>query len=245
MRLYRCFSPDADSEGQHVVLEEAEARHLASARRIRVGEEALVLNGRGGEFLAAVRALEKRSATLEIRRVERNETGPPPARELACALTKSSTYDEMVQRAVELGMTVFRPIYTERTVVELDQRRAQRKTERWRKLAVEALKQCERVWLPRVEDPVHLADALQPTARREFPIALVGRLYGVPPLARFVTEKGKDGICLYVGPEGGWTDGEIDLFGERGAAMASLGNGVILRTETAALAAMAIAMPVD
>ncbi len=238
MREYRCFVPEAQAEGQTLSLPAEEARHLVQVLRAGPGREVLLLDGAGKEWAAQVAEAGRRAATVRVMGISR-QTPPPPPRWLACAPTKSAQFDDVVQQAVELGMTAFHPLRTERTEVHFDGPRAAKKLERWRRLAAEAIKQCERLWLPEFHPPIglaeHLALAEGHALRR---MVLVERLReGAPGLAGAAAAG--DGVCLYVGPEGGWTEGERKLFATMGAEAVSLGTEAVLRTGTAALAGLA------
>lgn len=242
MRSFRSFFSGNIEAGAVVELDEGESRHLVQVRRCRVGDEVLVLDGAGAEWRGRVAALEKRSARLEIaallRRVER-----PSPRELHLALVKSSTFDDTIQRGVELGMTAFQPLAAERSVVELDEKRLAKRSERWRKLAVEGLKQCERLWLPEVRPPLGLRAALEDCARRgAAALFLAERSEKARPLPEVVARLDGGAAAFFVGPEGGWSPAEWKAAEEAEAVLASLGEGAILRAETAALAALGVAM---
>jgi 16S rRNA (uracil1498-N3)-methyltransferase len=199
-----------------------------------------VVNGCGVEADGVIRVEGKR-ATVAIESITRLE-GPPAPLEVACALTKSAAFEETVQRAVELGMTHLRPLFTERSVVEFDDKRADRKMERWRRHAIEALKQCERLWLPAFSHPVGLAELLQTLEHESLHVFfLEERAPGIPHLSRLLAALSDTGCCLLIGPEGGWSEGEKAYARENGAQPASLGTRSVLRTETAWLAALALA----
>lgn len=238
MRVYRTYHHDAESPGQTVPLDEDEAHHLASVRRASVGDEVLVLNGRGHEFRAVIREAAKRRAIIELTALAREAPAPPPL-VLALALTKSPALEDILQRAVELGMTRLIPLVTERTVVDFDIRRAEKKIERWTRHGIEALKQCERLWLPRYDLPVSLGDFLNAAPADAPPVVLAERSPAAPTLAT-ISQQFSTGISLLIGPEGGWSPAELETMRTHGIPAASLGTDTILRTETAALAALAI-----
>jgi len=111
--------------------------------------------------------------------------------------------------------------------------------ERWQRIAVESLKQCERRWLPEVAPPVELEALLADLKTRDItPVVLLERAKDVPPLSGMRDKLASVGVCLLIGPEGGWSPEEAELLRKSGTA-ASLGDA-ILRSETAALAALAL-----
>lgn len=243
MRIYRCYNDSSPKVGDIVALDDNEIQHLAAARRIRPGDQAILINGRGGEFAATIAESHKRALTLRVDQVLRQTDRPAFTLRLAAAITKGADYDDMMQRAVELGITHFQPLFTERVAVELDPIRTDKRVERWKRLAIESLKQCERLWLPVIEPPIHI-DAFLAKAPEagEQRVVLRERAKGFPALHRLVAETAYPRIplSLLIGPEGGWTEKEFQAFDESGCSYASLGVEAVLRAETASLTALAI-----
>lgn len=242
MRRFRCFA-DAPlpAPGGTVLLPEEEAHHLAAVLRAGVGTAVHVVDGRGRLAAGRVAAVAKRSVTVEVVELLREEATPPRRRILAAALTKCPHFEDILQRAVELGMTDFLPLEGEFSVVELDARRAEKRLERWTRIGREALKQCERLWLPSFQAPMPVARALE-WARGEGVrcVALRERSPGAQTLPAVLAGAGASAeVCFLVGPEGGWSAAEAALL-DAGAEAATLSSAV-LRAETAALAALAVA----
>ncbi len=245
MRDIRIFQPGSYAIGDSFVVEEAEARHLTKVLRRGVGESFLLLDGVGHEFEAHLVEVGKRDARAEIVGLARQAAAPRP-RVLACALLKSPSFEETLERATELGMTAFHPIAADRSIAEVHADRAEKKIAKWQRACGEALKQCERLWLPRMGEPAPIEAYLE-RARAEGTVAIMlrERAPEVPPLSRRIAEAGGRGIVLLVGPEGGWSARELAAAEAAGALGASLGTEAILRAETAALAALAIAQGME
>lgn len=240
MRTLRCYCDDQQLRvGGDILLSEEEGRHLGTVLRARVGFHVEVLDGAGGLAFGDVVEGGKHGWRIAIR-----EVAPPHARraaplEVAPALTRTDAFDDSLHRAIELGITAFRPILAERTVVELDEKKEARRMERWQRIAVESLKQCERRWLPEVASPVELAALLEELHSRDVtPVVLLERAKDIPPLSGMRDKLAGRGVCLLIGPEGGWSPEEVELLRKSGTT-ASLGDA-ILRAETAALAALAL-----
>lgn len=236
MRIYRCYADCDLNPGEVAPLDPEEAHHLAQVRRARAGDAVILTNGRG-VAARGVLELEGKKGRVAIEEVVRRD--PPPAEVLvACALTKSGAFEDILQRAVELGMTRFVPLVTERCVVEFDDRRAEKKVEKWERHAIEALKQCERTWLPVMESPVALREFVaRPFAGRRF--LLEERTESIERLDEVA--RGLTGpAALLIGPEGGWSEAEKHAMREAGIEPVSLGAQAVLRTETAWLAALAL-----
>ncbi len=240
MRTLRCLARGAAlREGAEFDLPEEEGRHLAQVLRARAGGMVEVLDGRGGLAVAEVLEAGKSRVRVTVRSLSPPE--PPPARriELAPALTRTDAFEDMLHRGVELGMTGLWPIVADHSVVDLDGRRAAARLERWGRIAGEALKQCERRWLPELDAAAPLEVRLARTVEAGLvPIALVERDAGAPALSALAVGLRGTGVLLLAGPEGGWSARERKLLQDR-ARPVSLG-GAILRTETSCLAALAL-----
>lgn len=236
MRIYRTFIDSPLEPGTVIELPTEESKHICQVKRLGAGDTFRVLDGKGREFLAVISIPEKKKVVANIERLTR-QSHKPPERTLACALTKSSQFEDMLQRAVELGMTHFQPLYTDRTVINLDEVRWHKRKARWVRLFQESLKQSERLWLPEIVDPAETNLVLKECQERNAAaIFFAERDHG---RAFSALTPGSGPIVLFVGPEGGWTEAEIHRAESHGALVISLTREAILRTETAALAAMA------
>lgn len=239
MRIYRCFHDGALAPGGEATLSPEETRHLSTVRRAGEDETVLVLNGRGVEATATILAISRSAARLRIDSIVRREDKPDVALEIAPAMTRTDAFEDAFERAIELGITAFRPTIAERTVVKLDPARAGQRVERWHRLAVERIKQCERLWLPEIAEPSSLESALAAVVRRGVtPVALVER-QDAPPLSEALA--GCASVCLFTGPEGGWSPGDLDVFSRFSHVPAGLGEA-ILRAETAILFSLSTAL---
>ncbi|MEO8377155.1 MAG: RsmE family RNA methyltransferase [Candidatus Sumerlaeota bacterium] len=240
MRIYRCYNDSSPKLGDIVSLDDNEIQHLVAARRIRPGDKAILINGRGEEFLTTVAESHKRALTLRVQEIKRQQNPLGYSVRLVAAITKGPDFDDMFQRAVELGITHFQPLLSERVAVELDPYREDKRLERWRRLAVEALKQCERLWMPVIQRPLPVEEFLKSsTTEGERRVVLHERRSDISSLSQIA---GAQQITIVTGPEGGWTAEESLLFTEHNCELASLTSEAILRAETAALTALAIVL---
>jgi len=189
----------------------------------------------GEHFEAHVESVTKGRVTVDItERLGRN-IEPEGGVRLVIGILKGSRMELVIQKAVELGVSGIIPVETERTVVK-----DTRKLSRWKKVALEAARQCGRSVAPPVEPPVSLmafAEAAGPDLRGV--VFYEGK--GLEPLASVDLNAGSNEWPLIaVGPEGGFTTGEVELLLEKGLKARTLG-GNILRAETAAIAAVTLA----
>lgn len=147
--------------------------------------------------------------------------------------------ETIVEKATELGVSRVVPLLTERVVSQLDSERGDSKQAKWHATAIESIKQCGSPWLPHIEAPTKLHDALK--ASEPFDIALVASLRGGEPVRHWMEKLSNQPrtSCVWIGPEGDFTDAELDAIESRGAKPITLGP-LVLRADTAAIASLAI-----
>jgi 16S rRNA (uracil1498-N3)-methyltransferase len=217
----------------HLMLDGAEAHHLATVCRSRPGDLVCLFNGDGREYPARVVAVERRHVTLEILEAAAPQRELPFPLEVAVPLPKGDRAQFLVEKLTELGVTTFVPLSTRRSVVHPREGRL----EKLHRYVIEASKQCGRNVLMIVEPLVDWETYIR---RPELP--------GVRVLAhpggtgQNGTGETADAVALAVGPEGGFTEEEVTAARAAGWRLLDLGPR-ILRVETAAmvLAAWAIA----
>ncbi len=239
-RFFQSAGPGPDGL---IRLEGDEAHHAGQVIRLRVGDSAMVLDGRGGEFECGVVSVGRHEVRLRVEQAHRRPTPPSPIR-LCQAITKGKSFEVILQKAVELGVAEIQPVITERVVARPATSDFADKREKWQQGAIEAIKQCGAPWLPRVLLPALLADALEGDRRTEF--ALVAALNADARHLRtafdkFLRQRGKlpESISIWIGPEGDFTPEELSHLLRAGVQAVTLG-GSVLRSETAALYALSV-----
>jgi 16S rRNA (uracil1498-N3)-methyltransferase len=232
VRVPRAFVGAELVEGAEIALDERAARRLVRVLRKRRGDVVELFDGAGRVADAEiVEAHRRQGCRVRIRRVEARSVESPLTVELVQAMAKGEKMDWVVQKATELGVAAFRPIVTRRSEVRPDG--ARRRMARWREIAIAACEQSGRSVLPALHPPVAL-DALAPDARTRAVLSPTARA-GLDELAI------DDGaLCIAVGPEGGFDASELDGLAAAGFRAVAFGPRV-LRTETAAVAALAVA----
>jgi 16S rRNA (uracil1498-N3)-methyltransferase len=226
--------PDA---GAIVALDAAEARHALGSKRVAAGEAIALFDGRGGIADAVIEAARGRGEAVvrvsAVRHVERVR----PHVHLAAALAKGDRLSAMLSMAAQLGIASFTPLACEWSVVE-EGRNAR---SRWQRVFVEACKQCRRPWIPEIRDETDPRSLTRGEAAAGSLVVLAHP--SEAPILDAIDERAesaRDIICL-IGPEAGFTDGEVSDVKGAGAVAVSLGEG-LLRVETAATAILAIVM---
>jgi len=223
------YKADLDETTGSVVLDGEEAHHVATVRRVRSGEEISLTNGAGLMCHAKVDAIDNKppAVTISVTSCERQ---PRPVRiHLAAALPKGDRQRTMLDMATQAGMDCFTPLSCERSV----SKESGNASERWRKIAMEAMKQSRRAWLPDIRPSMVLADLVGTLP--ENVLLLLASGDGRPATELAIPANVKE-VVILVGPEGGFTDAEVGRIQAAGAIAVSLVESV-LRTETAAVLA--------
>jgi 16S rRNA (uracil1498-N3)-methyltransferase len=224
--MRRFYAPPENFNESKIVLSIDETRHLRDVLRLREGENVQVFDGEGKEFACEIETIGKKESVLKI--IEKISPKSPESDldlTLAVALLKGEKFDLVIQKAVELGVTKLVPIITKRTDVKLND--ASKKIERWRKIILEASKQCGRAKLMPINAPIEFNSFLKTAESGKI-------LFSEHGGEIFSSIKSDKKITALIGSEGGWDSSEIELAKENGVQIITLG-GRILRAETAAI----------
>jgi 16S rRNA (uracil1498-N3)-methyltransferase len=228
--------PTDAAPGDDVVLTGAEAHHAATVRRLRVGEEVTVGDGRGAWLTGAATSVSPREVVVRI--AERADAAAPAPRiVLVQALAKGDRDELAVQAATELGVDEIVPWQAARSVSRWDAAKAEKGRARWASIAREAAKQAHRAWLPDVA-PLTATVALAARAAASRVLVLEPTA-GDALTAVDVAPSDASDIVLVVGPEGGIAPEELAALESAGARLVRLGD-TVLRTSTAGPAALAV-----
>jgi 16S rRNA (uracil1498-N3)-methyltransferase len=219
--LPRFLAESLDAAAGTARLSEDEARHLAQVLRLAVGNEVAVFDGAGREFRARIDRVARDGA--ELRLLEEFPAAPEPAVRLTLgqAVIKGEKMDDVVRDATMMGATTIEPLVTEHTAAHM---KAGRAPERWRRIAIASAKQCRRAVVPAIGIGMTLPDWLAQD-HAELRVLLVEPSAGVEghPLS---TLSGRRPVSasLLVGPEGGWSVGEIEAAVRAGCMPITLGR---------------------
>ncbi len=235
MKIPRFYCSDIQP-GQ-VVLDQSESHHLVHALRLSRGRKVELFDGAGTVASAVVESAERKAVTLSVKNLQ---THPPRTTcrvIIAASLARGQRFDHLVTQCTELGVDAVLPVVFERTVKLAA---GDSVLQRYRKLAISAAKQCNRVFLPTITEPKTLPDAIHYIGS-QYPESQI--IYGgFGDDAAAISERlGRDmDIAAFVGPEGGMTPEEEGLLNSsRGGAGVTL-TQTTLRVETAAMAMAAV-----
>jgi 16S rRNA (uracil1498-N3)-methyltransferase len=219
--------------GDQAILTGRNAEHLSRVLRARIGQQFEVATG-DGVRLGEIIEIQPERVVFSLRDAQISaEDASMPTVHLYLAIFKFDRFEWAVEKCTELGVTAIVPVVAGRTDAHLAVA-AKKRVERWRRIAHEASQQSRRDEVPELRNPEKLSDALTTAPGKRIVLSEAEREQSLSSLAMDCHE-----LSLAIGPEGGWTSSELDLFRSNGWSSASLGS-TILRSETAAIAALAI-----
>jgi 16S rRNA (uracil1498-N3)-methyltransferase len=229
--------PGSLSKGAELSLSPEEASHAIKVLRSKPGEQVELLDGAGVKALAQIAALGKKSVSCRVLEIETPDR-PLPRLVLCPGLAKNPAMDLMAVKLTELMADEVRPFTGPRSVPKLKDPEA--RLERWRKLSLQALKQCGAAWPPQWFAPVDLSQILAQPPDGALKLMLYEGAEGAASLSQALGKRDRlSEVWVLVGPEGGFSRQEADAAQMAGWTVCAL-PGAILRAETAVLAAAAV-----
>ena len=241
--MRRFFVPPEISRGDVFELPEREARHATQVLRLTEGEGLTVQDGKGGVLDCVVEAATKKALRVRVKARQRCAPLPCPIT-LVQAIPKGPAFENIVQKATELGASRIIPLLSERVVVNVTEKDAAGKVEKWNQIAIESIKQCGSPWLPVIEAPVSFEKLILRASAAD--LAVVASLENGSRALRevlaeySVTKQTRPrSAVVWIGPEGDFTAAEYASLAKLGAAAITLGP-LILRADTAAIATLAM-----
>lgn len=235
MRMPRIYLPFEEGHtGLELLLSDKAHHHLVSVLRMKEGATLIIFNGKGLSWKAQISQIHKRYTHIILLEANAQDVESPLVCHLAQGVAKGDRMDMIMQKATELGVTDITPVITERSNVKLDAERWEKKQAHWQDIISGACEQSMRNTLPRLHPPITLPQwfAALPAGKR-----FILSPYATQGLHEHVIT---DSVTLLIGPEGGLTETEVMLATQR-YGFDSLKMGPrILRTETAAIAALTL-----
>jgi 16S rRNA (uracil1498-N3)-methyltransferase len=219
-------------KGPVVELVSGEAHHLYNVCRLKAGDEVELFDGAGILATAIIEKATSKSVLLKIVDLEKFEKLDKPEIVIAVSLPKGERFDWLIEKCTELGVDRIVPVIFQRTVKQPKNLKA---AERWRNIAIAAAKQCRRIFLPQIDAPALLSEALSTLKEQYSNVEIVVGSPEPKSLALITQRFGTKDVIAVIGPEGGITDTGKALLESCGAKFVRL-TDTILRVETAALA---------
>ena len=235
MRIPRFYTEQTLSLGLTLDLNKNIHRHAIQVLRLKIGENIILFNGEGGEYLAKLVLADKRKSSVEI--VSFNDISRESSLKtnLALAVIKSDKMDFAIQKAVEMGVNCIQPIYTNRSIINIKTNRLDKKILHWQGVINGACEQSGRTTIPKIQPPIPLESWLaKPSSSMR--LAMLPGDY--PQISSLSIPSNKE-VSLIVGPEGGFTDQEVELLLSSNITGIQFGSR-ILRAETAVIAGLSL-----
>jgi 16S rRNA (uracil1498-N3)-methyltransferase len=239
----RFFVKKSDIKSSSLLLYGDEHHHLSRVARIKPEEKVWLFDEQGTNYLAMVEEIRKDMTRMSIlQTLDKNK--PKIKITLAQALLKSKKMDLIIQKSTELAVTNIIPVITARTIVKVEEK-IQKKIERWKKIALEAVKQSQKSFLPSISFPMPLEKLVE--RKGDEKKLLLSENKGKYLRDILIEKSGSDfkipkppsSALILIGPEGGWTDEEEKFILKNGYEAISLGEQT-LRAETAALCSLVL-----
>lgn len=239
MTSNRFFIKRAKFDSSYVYLDGEEHHHLSRVARIKPNDKVWLFDKQGMSYLVRVEEIKKEKTRLFIIK-KRKGKEPKVKITLAQALLRSKKMEFILQRATEWGITTFIPVMTSRSIIKIKEK-AEKRIERWQKVAREATKQSQRAHFPLIVPPMPLARLLEERDEERKLLLSENRGKNLKDIliSKDHTPKSPSSVIVLIGPEGGWSEEEERDIMNHDYEAISLGNQ-ILRAETAALSSIAM-----
>ena len=228
MRFY--VSPESIFPDKNLIeiRDKAEIHHIRDVMRLGKGVVVAIFDGQGKEYIGDIKDIDRDRIIIEIK--ETRSLGADASIDITLyqAIPKKNM-DFIIEKAVELGVSAIVPVITDRTIPQIKNK----KIDRWKRIARAASKQCGRVRLPDILDVMRFSDALK--ASKKTDLALFAALdEDATPLSAILKGSRPDSLSVFIGPEGDFSEQEIQMARQEGCRICSLGP-LVLRVETAAI----------
>lgn len=231
-----------DEEAHQIHITGSDVNHISNVLRMKTGEELWISDGSKYEYRCTIESFEPDEVLLHIVYSQEPEYELPCRIYLFQGLPKADKMELIIQKAVELGAYEIIPVETKRCVVKLDGRKSAKKTARWQQIAESAAKQSKRMLIPNVHEVLTFREALKYAESMDVRLVPYELARGMQETKEILAgiEPGQS-AGIFIGPEGGFEEKEIEAAIEGGAKPITLGRR-ILRTETAGLAILSVLM---
>jgi 16S rRNA (uracil1498-N3)-methyltransferase len=225
-----------------IFMQGSDVNHIRNVLRMKPGEDVRVNDGRGKTYLCCISSYEEQTAVLDILKELDSDTELPSRIILFQGLPKGDKMEWIVQKAVELGVYAIVPFAAKRSVVKLDEKKAEKKQARWQLIAKGAAEQSGRGIIPEVSTVRTFTEALRMAGELDVVLIPYELEEGMKETVRILEEIAPgQSVGIFIGPEGGFKEEEVERAKAAGAHAVTLGKR-ILRTETAGLTALSILM---
>ena len=220
-----------------------DVNHIKNVLRLEVGDWIVACDGNGTDYVSRIQSICSDEVVASIEKVQPTGTELPVRITLFQGMPKKDKLELIIQKAVELGACEIVPVMTKRTVVKLsEEKKINKRLERWQSIAYAAAKQCDRGIIPTVHKPVSYEEALAMADQLDYNVIPYELQTGMEEARKIVDQACKQrSLGIFIGPEGGFEPEEVERAMTRNIHPMTLGKR-ILRTETAGMALLSILM---
>lgn len=232
--MYQFFVEPSQIQGNRIVITGSDVNHIKNVLRMKVGDEIAVSNGMDGkEYRCGIETYTEDEIVCGLRFIKEDGVELPSKIYLFQGLPKADKMELIIQKAVELGAFEVIPVAAKRCVVRLDEKKAAGKISRWQGIAEAAAKQSKRAVIPKVHSVLSMKEAIAYAQNMDVKLIPYELAEGMQHTKQMIEAvKPEQSIAVFIGPEGGFEESEIQMAREAGIEPVTLGRR-ILRTETA------------
>lgn len=240
--MHHFFVEPSDVGDSLISIKGQDVNHIRNVLRMKIGEEILISDGTGKDYVCEVAELSDDIVTAKITDFLAEGRELKTELYLFQGLPKSDKMELIIQKAVELGVKAIIPVSTSRSIVKLDGKKEESKIKRWQAISESAAKQSKRGIIPEVKSIMSFKEAINYV--NDFDVKIIpyenaNNMAETKQIVSSIKEKMK--VAIFIGPEGGFADSEIDYALEKDVKPISLGKR-ILRTETAGMTILSVIM---
>lgn len=235
--ISRIFIPHKLSAKKTISLDKKTSHHLLTVLRLQLGSAVIIFDGEGGEYRGELIGIDKKQAKIQIGDFCDVNRESLTKIELLQGLARNERMDIVMQKAVELGVNTITPVWTEFSNVKMDKAKIEKRLMHWKKIMINATEQSGRCIVAKLNPPIKLSEWLN--KKTVFDLKLVCHHFRHCEESTQLTTRQSKTVCILIGPEGGLSETEVNTAQSNGFEIFSLGPR-ILRTETAAIAALSI-----
>lgn len=241
--MRRFFVPRDDIQGNVFRIKGPDHHHIFKVLRLTPGAPLILIDEDGMEYHGVITNITKEEVLGSITKSQYTIGEPNTRVVLAQGLPKGDKLDLVVRMCTEVGVTEVIPMVTQRTISRPEPSKIEKRKQRWQRIAQEAAKQSRRGRVPLVRDPLSFQDVIQEALSGDLALMAWESADGEQHLSHSLSmRKGNGGsIYILIGPEGGFSEDEVEMARSFGVARVSLGNR-ILRTETAGLVLISLVL---
>ncbi|BCN31722.1 16S rRNA (uracil(1498)-N(3))-methyltransferase [Anaeromicropila herbilytica] len=240
--MYRFYVDPSQTGGEEIRITGEDVNHIKNVLRMKEKEEIIICDGQGKDFYCIIEAVSNSEIITKVLEERSSDTELNTKIYLFQGLPKKDKMELIIQKAVELGVYEVIPVVTRRTIVKFDDKKELKKVDRWQSIAVSAAKQSNRGIIPIVRKPITYKEALAFAKSLDYNVIPYEKETGIEASKKIVKEaKGHTSLGVFIGPEGGFEESEINDAMEHQIKPITLGKR-ILRTETAGLTILSLLM---